>query len=130
MVAAPSVFRAGVEEAVSVTIFNPVKETTVQVQLVVKGETVARAHGTVLGRLGWHLMGRNQEGALKKEGVAKEQTVETVHIKIFALGSVYSKSSDFWRVLPQSKGKCPDDMSLTLIIINTHNPVIKKCYPL
>ncbi|XP_015280131.1 PREDICTED: C3 and PZP-like alpha-2-macroglobulin domain-containing protein 8 [Gekko japonicus] len=50
LVAAPSVFRAGVEEAVSVTIFNPVKETTVQVQLVVKGETVARAHGTVLGK--------------------------------------------------------------------------------
>ncbi|XP_060089087.1 C3 and PZP-like alpha-2-macroglobulin domain-containing protein 8 [Heteronotia binoei] len=50
LVAAPSVFRAGTEEAVSVTIFNPVKETTVQVQLVVKGETVARAHGTVLGK--------------------------------------------------------------------------------
>ncbi|KAK6467323.1 C3 and PZP-like alpha-2-macroglobulin domain-containing protein 8 [Huso huso] len=48
LIAAPSVFRAGVEEAVSVTIFNPVKETTVQVQLAVKGETVAHSHGTVL----------------------------------------------------------------------------------
>ncbi|RXM91139.1 C3 and PZP-like alpha-2-macroglobulin domain-containing protein 8 [Acipenser ruthenus] len=47
LIAAPSVFRAGVEEAVSVTIFNPVKETTVQVQLAVKGETVAHSHGTV-----------------------------------------------------------------------------------
>ncbi|XP_077187621.1 C3 and PZP-like alpha-2-macroglobulin domain-containing protein 8 isoform X2 [Paroedura picta] len=50
LVAAPSVFRAGVEEAISVTIFKQVKETTVQVQLVVKGETVARSHGTVLGK--------------------------------------------------------------------------------
>ncbi|MGH0181753.1 UNVERIFIED_CONTAM: hypothetical protein FKN15_024401 [Acipenser sinensis] len=48
LIAAPSVFRAGVEEAVSVTIFNPVKETTVQVQLAVKGESVAHSHGTVL----------------------------------------------------------------------------------
>ncbi|XP_063003438.1 C3 and PZP-like alpha-2-macroglobulin domain-containing protein 8 [Elgaria multicarinata webbii] len=50
LIAVPSVFRSGVEEAVSVTLFNPVKETTVQIQLVVKGETVARAHGTVLGK--------------------------------------------------------------------------------
>ncbi|XP_054835570.1 C3 and PZP-like alpha-2-macroglobulin domain-containing protein 8 [Eublepharis macularius] len=50
LVVAPSVFRAGVEEAVSVTIFNPVKETTVQLQLTVKGEMVAWAHGTVLGK--------------------------------------------------------------------------------
>uniref|UniRef100_A0ACB8F101 Uncharacterized protein n=1 Tax=Sphaerodactylus townsendi TaxID=933632 RepID=A0ACB8F101_9SAUR len=50
LVVAPSVFRAGVEEAVSVTIFNPIKETAVQVQLVVKGETVARAHSTILGK--------------------------------------------------------------------------------
>lgn len=50
LIAAPSVFRAGVEEAVSVTIFNAVKETTVQIQLVVKGETVSRGHGTVLGK--------------------------------------------------------------------------------
>ncbi|KAH0625707.1 hypothetical protein JD844_033906 [Phrynosoma platyrhinos] len=50
LVAVPSVFRSGVEESVSVTIFNPVKETTVQIQLVVKGEMVARAHGVVLGK--------------------------------------------------------------------------------
>lgn len=49
LIAAPSVFRSGVEEAISVTIFNSVKETTVQIQLVVKGETVSRGHGTVLG---------------------------------------------------------------------------------
>uniref|UniRef100_A0A8B9H8M1 C3 and PZP like alpha-2-macroglobulin domain containing 8 n=2 Tax=Astyanax mexicanus TaxID=7994 RepID=A0A8B9H8M1_ASTMX len=50
LIAAPSVFRAGVEEAVSVTLFNPVDETRVQVQLSVKGETVAHSHGTVLDK--------------------------------------------------------------------------------
>ncbi|XP_041912709.1 C3 and PZP-like alpha-2-macroglobulin domain-containing protein 8 isoform X1 [Alosa sapidissima] len=50
LVAAPSVFRAGVEEAVSVTLFNAVDETRVQVQLAVKGETVAHSHGTILDK--------------------------------------------------------------------------------
>uniref|UniRef100_A0A3B1JY82 C3 and PZP like alpha-2-macroglobulin domain containing 8 n=1 Tax=Astyanax mexicanus TaxID=7994 RepID=A0A3B1JY82_ASTMX len=50
LIAAPSVFRAGVEEAVSVTLFNTVDETRVQVQLSVKGETVAHSHGTVLDK--------------------------------------------------------------------------------
>ncbi|XP_074161873.1 C3 and PZP-like alpha-2-macroglobulin domain-containing protein 8 [Sminthopsis crassicaudata] len=50
LIAAPSVFRSGVEEVISVTIFNSVKETTVQIQLVVKGETVARGHGTILDK--------------------------------------------------------------------------------
>lgn len=49
LVAAPSVFRAGVEESVSVTIFNADAETRVQVQLSVKGQTVAHSHGSVLG---------------------------------------------------------------------------------
>lgn len=49
MVAAPSVFRAGVEESVSVTIFGARVETRVQVQLLVKGQTVTHAHGSVLG---------------------------------------------------------------------------------
>lgn len=49
LVAAPSVFRAGVEESVSVTIFNAKAETRVQVQLSVKGQTVAHGHGSVLG---------------------------------------------------------------------------------
>uniref|UniRef100_A0A3P8N6D0 Kazal-like domain-containing protein n=1 Tax=Astatotilapia calliptera TaxID=8154 RepID=A0A3P8N6D0_ASTCA len=47
LVAAPSVFRAGVEESVSVTIFNAKAETRVQVQLSVKGQTVAHSHGSV-----------------------------------------------------------------------------------
>ncbi|XP_066551233.1 C3 and PZP-like alpha-2-macroglobulin domain-containing protein 8 isoform X2 [Amia ocellicauda] len=50
LIAAPSVFRAGVEELVSVTIFNAVQETRVQVQLSVKGELVAHNHGTVLDK--------------------------------------------------------------------------------
>ncbi|XP_063770568.1 C3 and PZP-like alpha-2-macroglobulin domain-containing protein 8 isoform X2 [Pseudophryne corroboree] len=50
LVAAPSVFRSGVEEAVSITIFNTAAETKVQVKLVVKGETVAISHGTVLDK--------------------------------------------------------------------------------
>ncbi|XP_013914047.1 PREDICTED: C3 and PZP-like alpha-2-macroglobulin domain-containing protein 8, partial [Thamnophis sirtalis] len=50
LIAVPSVFRSGVEESISVTIFNPVRETTVQIQLVVKGEMVAHAHGAILGK--------------------------------------------------------------------------------
>lgn len=49
LVAAPSVFRAGVEESVSVTIFNAKAETRVQVQLSVKGQAVAHSHGSVIG---------------------------------------------------------------------------------
>uniref|UniRef100_A0A3B5PT25 C3 and PZP like alpha-2-macroglobulin domain containing 8 n=1 Tax=Xiphophorus maculatus TaxID=8083 RepID=A0A3B5PT25_XIPMA len=47
LVAAPSLFRAGVEESVSVTIFNAKAETRVQVQLSVKGQAVAHSHSTV-----------------------------------------------------------------------------------
>ncbi|XP_069818383.1 C3 and PZP-like alpha-2-macroglobulin domain-containing protein 8 isoform X2 [Dendropsophus ebraccatus] len=50
LIAAPSVFRSGVEEAVSVTIFNTLLETKVQVKLVVKGETVASGYGSVLDK--------------------------------------------------------------------------------
>ncbi|KAI4828654.1 hypothetical protein KUCAC02_022733 [Chaenocephalus aceratus] len=50
LVAAPSVFRAGVEESVSVTIFNAKAETHVQVQLTVKGQTVAHSHGSLLDK--------------------------------------------------------------------------------
>ncbi|XP_039622768.1 C3 and PZP-like alpha-2-macroglobulin domain-containing protein 8 isoform X2 [Polypterus senegalus] len=48
LITAPSIFHAGVEETISITIFNPLKETKVQVQLAIKGETVAHSHGTVL----------------------------------------------------------------------------------
>uniref|UniRef100_A0A3B3VAC0 Macroglobulin domain-containing protein n=1 Tax=Poecilia latipinna TaxID=48699 RepID=A0A3B3VAC0_9TELE len=47
LVAAPSVFRAGVEESVSVTIFNAKAETRVQAQLSVKGQAVTHSHSTV-----------------------------------------------------------------------------------
>nr|XP_033811133.1 C3 and PZP-like alpha-2-macroglobulin domain-containing protein 8 isoform X1 [Geotrypetes seraphini] len=50
LIAAPSVFRSGVEEVISVTIFNAVKETEVQVQLVVKGESVSHARGKVFDK--------------------------------------------------------------------------------
>ncbi|KAJ1085590.1 hypothetical protein NDU88_005720 [Pleurodeles waltl] len=50
LIAAPSVFRSGVEEIISVTIFNPMKETKVQLQLVVKGEVVAHGHQTILDK--------------------------------------------------------------------------------
>ncbi|MFT7798785.1 C3 and PZP-like alpha-2-macroglobulin domain-containing protein 8 [Arapaima gigas] len=49
LIAAPSVFRAGVEEALSVTIFGATEDTRVQVQLSAKGQTVAHGHGTVRG---------------------------------------------------------------------------------
>lgn len=42
-------FRAGVEESVSITIFSARAETRVQVQLSVKGQTVAHGHASVLG---------------------------------------------------------------------------------
>lgn len=52
MVAAPSVFRAGVVESVSVTIFNARAETRVQAQLTAKGQAVAHGHVSVLGEDG------------------------------------------------------------------------------
>ncbi|KAM4548817.1 C3 and PZP-like alpha-2-macroglobulin domain-containing protein 8 isoform 1-T1 [Odontesthes bonariensis] len=50
LVTAPSVFRAGVEESVSVTLFNAKAETRVQAQLSVKGQTVAHSHSSVLDK--------------------------------------------------------------------------------
>uniref|UniRef100_A0A3P9L213 C3 and PZP like alpha-2-macroglobulin domain containing 8 n=1 Tax=Oryzias latipes TaxID=8090 RepID=A0A3P9L213_ORYLA len=50
LVAAPSVFRAGVEESVSVTLFNPKAETRVHAQLSVKGQTVAHSHSFVFDK--------------------------------------------------------------------------------
>ncbi|XP_072450564.1 C3 and PZP-like alpha-2-macroglobulin domain-containing protein 8 isoform X3 [Chiloscyllium punctatum] len=50
LVSAPSVFRAGLKGVVSVTIFNPVKETKVQVQLVTKGVVVAHGQGSVFDK--------------------------------------------------------------------------------
>ncbi|KAG8454856.1 hypothetical protein GDO86_001179 [Hymenochirus boettgeri] len=50
LVAAPSVFRAGLEETVSITIFNATTEIKVELQLVVKEETVAHGHGTVFDK--------------------------------------------------------------------------------
>uniref|UniRef100_A0A3Q3KEX6 C3 and PZP like alpha-2-macroglobulin domain containing 8 n=1 Tax=Monopterus albus TaxID=43700 RepID=A0A3Q3KEX6_MONAL len=47
LVAAPSVFRAGVEESVSITIFNAKAVTPVHMQLTVKGQTVAHSHSSV-----------------------------------------------------------------------------------
>lgn len=54
LIAAPSVFRSGVEEVISVTIFNSPQEVMVQAQLVAQGEEVAWSQGAILGRsLGW-----------------------------------------------------------------------------
>jgi hypothetical protein len=50
LIAAPSVFRSGVEEVISVTIFNVPKEVTVQAQLVAQGEVVAQTQGAILGK--------------------------------------------------------------------------------
>ncbi|KAK7889726.1 hypothetical protein WMY93_025286 [Mugilogobius chulae] len=50
LVAAPSLFRAGTEESVSVTIFNGKTETRVQVQLSVKGQVVAHNHSSVFDK--------------------------------------------------------------------------------
>lgn len=50
LITAPSVFRSGVEEVVSVTIFNSPREVTVQAQLVAQGEAVAWSQGAILGR--------------------------------------------------------------------------------
>jgi len=60
LVTAPSVFRAGVEESVSVTLFNAKAETRVQAQLSMKGQTVAHSHSSVLGEdksLSWGYTG-------------------------------------------------------------------------
>lgn len=50
LVAAPSLFRAGTEESISVTIFNAKAETRVQVQLSVKGQVVAHGHSSLLDK--------------------------------------------------------------------------------
>ncbi|XP_062966135.1 LOW QUALITY PROTEIN: C3 and PZP-like alpha-2-macroglobulin domain-containing protein 8 [Cynocephalus volans] len=50
LIAAPSVFRSGVEEAISVTIFNSPREVTVQAQLVAQGEAVAQSQGAILDK--------------------------------------------------------------------------------
>uniref|UniRef100_A0A8C0ZUM0 C3 and PZP-like alpha-2-macroglobulin domain-containing protein 8 n=1 Tax=Castor canadensis TaxID=51338 RepID=A0A8C0ZUM0_CASCN len=42
--------RSGVEEVISVTIFNVPKEVTVQAQLVAQGEVVAQTQGAILDR--------------------------------------------------------------------------------
>lgn len=60
LIAAPSVFRAGVEESVSVTLFNAVEETQVHLQLSVKGEIVAHSHGTVRGEKYTGLLSRRK----------------------------------------------------------------------
>ncbi|XP_032990817.1 C3 and PZP-like alpha-2-macroglobulin domain-containing protein 8 isoform X1 [Rhinolophus ferrumequinum] len=50
LITAPSVFRSGVEEVISLTIFNSPREVTVQVQLVAQGEAVARNQGAILDK--------------------------------------------------------------------------------
>uniref|UniRef100_A0A452DQY8 Macroglobulin domain-containing protein n=1 Tax=Capra hircus TaxID=9925 RepID=A0A452DQY8_CAPHI len=49
LIAAPSVFRSGVEEAISVTIFNSPREVMVQAQLVALGKAVAQSQGAIQG---------------------------------------------------------------------------------
>ncbi|EPY88454.1 hypothetical protein CB1_000172027 [Camelus ferus] len=50
LIAAPSVFRSGVEEVISVTIFNSPREVMVQAQLVAQGEAVAQTQGAILDK--------------------------------------------------------------------------------
>ncbi|XP_035141992.3 C3 and PZP-like alpha-2-macroglobulin domain-containing protein 8 isoform X1 [Callithrix jacchus] len=50
LIAAPSVFRAGVEEVISVTIFNSPREVMVQAQLVAQGEPVVQSQGAILDK--------------------------------------------------------------------------------
>ncbi|KAL0609570.1 C3 and PZP-like alpha-2-macroglobulin domain-containing protein 8 [Plecturocebus cupreus] len=50
LIAAPSVFRAGVEEVISVTIFNSPREVIVQAQLVAQGEPVVQSQRAILDK--------------------------------------------------------------------------------
>ncbi|XP_044109924.1 C3 and PZP-like alpha-2-macroglobulin domain-containing protein 8 isoform X6 [Neovison vison] len=50
LIAAPSVFRSGVEEVISVTIFNSPREVMVQAQLVAQGDAVAWSQGAILDK--------------------------------------------------------------------------------
>ncbi|XP_011781286.1 PREDICTED: LOW QUALITY PROTEIN: C3 and PZP-like alpha-2-macroglobulin domain-containing protein 8 [Colobus angolensis palliatus] len=50
LIAAPSVFRVGVEEVISVTIFNSPWEVIVQAQLVAQGEPVVQSQGAILDK--------------------------------------------------------------------------------
>ncbi|XP_059552320.1 C3 and PZP-like alpha-2-macroglobulin domain-containing protein 8 [Myotis daubentonii] len=50
LITAPSVFRSGVEEVISVTVFNSPREVMVQAQLVAQGEAVAWSQGAMLDK--------------------------------------------------------------------------------
>nr|XP_027788032.1 C3 and PZP-like alpha-2-macroglobulin domain-containing protein 8 [Marmota flaviventris] len=50
LIAVPSVFRPGVEEVISVTIFDSPREVTVQAQLVAQGQAVAQSQGAILDK--------------------------------------------------------------------------------
>ncbi|XP_015826901.3 C3 and PZP-like alpha-2-macroglobulin domain-containing protein 8 isoform X1 [Nothobranchius furzeri] len=50
LVTAPSVFRAGLVESVSITIFNTKAETRAHAQLSVKGQAVAHGHSSVFDK--------------------------------------------------------------------------------
>ncbi|XP_012664840.1 C3 and PZP-like alpha-2-macroglobulin domain-containing protein 8 [Otolemur garnettii] len=50
LIAAPSVFHSGVEEVISVTIFNSPREVMVQAQLVAQGEAVVQSQGAILDK--------------------------------------------------------------------------------
>ncbi|XP_043910702.1 C3 and PZP-like alpha-2-macroglobulin domain-containing protein 8 [Protopterus annectens] len=100
LIAAPSVFRSGEEEAISVTIFNAAKETKVQVQLVIKGETVAHSHGTVFDKgtiklkLVAYLMGDFET----IRGISEEVLKKRVWLIIFR-GLYYMNESSYERML-------------------------------
>ncbi|XP_048651313.1 C3 and PZP-like alpha-2-macroglobulin domain-containing protein 8, partial [Marmota marmota marmota] len=63
LIAVPSVFRPGVEEVISVTIFNSPREVTVQAQLVAQGQAVAHSQGAILDK-----------GTIKLKGAAAIST--------------------------------------------------------
>uniref|UniRef100_A0A8D2IGB4 C3 and PZP-like alpha-2-macroglobulin domain-containing protein 8 n=1 Tax=Urocitellus parryii TaxID=9999 RepID=A0A8D2IGB4_UROPR len=68
LIAVPSVFRPGVQEVISVTIFNFPKEVTVQAQLVAQGAAVAQSQGAILGRSSGVPTGLRGQALLRVQG--------------------------------------------------------------
>uniref|UniRef100_S4RW92 C3 and PZP like alpha-2-macroglobulin domain containing 8 n=1 Tax=Petromyzon marinus TaxID=7757 RepID=S4RW92_PETMA len=113
LVAAPSVFRAGVEEAISVTFFNPAAETAVQACLAVHGETVAHSRGDVF-----------EKGVIKLKVLTKvpRGLRGQAHLRVWGSHNSTSKSDAFSF---QNSTTITVEQKGSTVLIQTDKPVYK-----
>ncbi|XP_078742084.1 C3 and PZP-like alpha-2-macroglobulin domain-containing protein 8 [Lampetra fluviatilis] len=110
LVAAPSVFRAGVEEAISVTFFNPAAETAVQACLAVHGETVAHSRGDVF-----------EKGVIKLK--VPRGLRGQAHLRVWGSHNSTSKSDDAFSF--QNSTTITVEQRGSTVLIQTDKPVYK-----